>query len=395
MICYHSAKSERLVIVLMPDSLPINDELRELFLKIICSPNATNNFPEIPNIRPVLKRTIQEMLRPNSHCRVNSTIGTRKRKDAERIAKAQLVQILNPSNDHNQKLLIEACWDFVDYQLNSPDICKGKENIFRQEGFQIGSPWHGDVINAPVLFLSINPAITHRCFFPRWHVQEDVFTLAGLDNNGSPYYDLTDIHGRKIPNVISDGEIYSYLTNRFQDTPLTPGAGNLSAVLVNNNNCCVRKPGKVEYWYGMKEAMRCLLGDSCTNTKRLMRSVLSAEIIFWGTKREKNVNNSMLRLQYFWNSFVDPLLRNCGAKILFLVGATSTLQAFNTVTGNKLKNAKAMNWNLGGKNFAVAAMNNPAGQAGSNHVAAIAALKGLGDPQVQQAINKAQYMYNN
>ncbi len=379
----------------MPDSLPINDELRELFLKIICSPNATNNFPEIPNIRPVLKRTIEEMLKPGSPCRVPPATD-------ESAAKAALVTSLNAGNNKYDSTLIEACWDFVDYQR---DFCVKNQTTLATEGFQIGSPWHGDVINAPVLFLSINPAITHRCFFPRWHVQEDVFTFAGLNASGSPYYDLTDIHGRKIPNVISDEEIYGYLTNRFQDTPLThetidkktgkKGGRNLAAIIVDDYYSCYPHRKEVRYWSGMKGAMSCLLGNGFTNIKRLMRSVLSAEIIFWGTKEEKNVNNSMPRLQYFWNSFVDPLLRNCGAKILFLVGATSTLQAFNTVTGNKLKNAKAMNWNLGGKNFAVAAMNNPAGQAGSNHVAAIAALKGLGDSQVQQAINKAQYMYNN
>ena len=78
----------------------------------------------------------------------------------------------------NDTPLIESCWDFVDYQLNRPDMCGGNAALFTNEGFQTGSPWHGDILNAPVLFLSFNPAVTQGCYFPRWHAVNDTFTFA-------------------------------------------------------------------------------------------------------------------------------------------------------------------------------------------------------------------------
>lgn len=373
-----------------------NDELRELFLKIICSPNAPSDYPGIPDIRPMLQRTIEEMTDDNSPCRVKSTIcdknSARKkaRRKAENAAKAALVRRINTNGNNYDTNLIEACWDFVDYQINSRDICMGSTKTFLQEGFQIGSPWHGDVEEAPVLFLSINPAITHRCFFPRWHVHGDVFTLAGLDDSGSSNYNITDINGTTISNCVDDGKIYSFLTNRFQETPLTPDAGNLDAVVVDGYHRCIPRGYEVKYWRGMKDVMTCLLGDGFTDTRRLMRSVLSAEIIFWGTKRENNVNNSLNRLQYFWNAFVSPLLRNCGAEILFLVGATSTLKVFNKITNNALENGDAMSWAFGGKNFHVAAINNP-GRSKPNYKKAVDALND--NCNITATVAKAKDMY--
>ena len=49
--------------------------------------------------------------------------------------------------------LMASCWHFADYQLNNWYICRGNRRVLQREGFQIGSPWHGDVMHASVLFL--------------------------------------------------------------------------------------------------------------------------------------------------------------------------------------------------------------------------------------------------
>ena len=85
----------------------------------------------------------------------------------------------------NDDQLITSCWDFVNYQLNASNTCKGSYSVFWREGFQIGSAWHGDVMQAPILFLSSNPGITQRCLFPRWHPDRGFFTMGGLDASGN------------------------------------------------------------------------------------------------------------------------------------------------------------------------------------------------------------------
>ena len=37
-------------------------------------------------------------------------------------------------------ILAGACWDFVDYQFNTWNMCRGNREVFTREGFQIGSP---------------------------------------------------------------------------------------------------------------------------------------------------------------------------------------------------------------------------------------------------------------
>ncbi|MBQ2616497.1 MAG: hypothetical protein IJG51_06125 [Synergistaceae bacterium] len=279
------------------------------------------------------------------------------------------------------QIFIESCWDFADYQRS---LCAGNGSTLAAEGFQVGSPWHGDVLKAPVLFLSINPAITHRCFFPRWHPAKNAFTLAGLDTNNSPNYSLTDINGNIIPNNItanSDTKIYNFLTNRFQDTAETNN-GKPQAVIVDANTYICRsmienivqngqnvQRAKVQsYWNGMALVMNSLLGfpkecETSGHTKKLMRSVLSAEVIFWGTKTQIGAGNNKkklldARLDYFWDNFAVPLLSQCGAKILFLVGADTTREVFNRhLCVEKRKLFKPYR-NRFGEEFRIAAIDN-------------------------------------
>lgn len=262
----------------------------------------------------------------------------------------------------NNSIFIRSCWDFADYQR---DFCIQNGSSLTHEGFQIGSPWHGDIMDAPILFLSINPAITHRCFFPRWHASINRFTLAGLDS-GNSVYNLTDIHGQQIANDITancDSVIYDFLSNRFQDTFANQNTGNLAAIVVDGTNKCVNAGRDVSYWRGMKFVMERLLGNPKhfspeEHTKRLMRSVLSSEVIFWGTKRQAAVVMTDARLDYFWREFTVPMLKNCGAKILFLVGANSTREVFNRAL--QLRNGELFSLprNRHGEEFRIAAINN-------------------------------------
>ena len=115
--------------------------------------------------------------------------------------------------------------------------------------------------------------------------------------------------------------------------------GNLSGdtdawVIDSTNNCEPKKDG-VKNWEGIRDAMHLLLGfpdgmipqTKVEHTRRLMRSVLSAEVIFFGSQKEYGADNEDT-LDYFWSRYVLPLLNNCSAKILFLCGG-KVIDTFN------------------------------------------------------------------
>ena len=231
----------------------------------------------------------------------------------------------------------ESCWDFVHYQVK---MCNGDPKEFRREGFQIGSPWHGDVIEAPILFLSSNPGITQNCLFPRWHVDEGNFTLGGKSNITIAYKD-DDGNSVELPNEIAPEEgLYDFFTNRFQESWATKitAKGYINALLFKDRKLAGKRCG-VSYWRGMHNFMEKFLIESGEKDKdklskykkeyknlgrMIMAPVLSAEIVPFGSQREIGVKNNDALLDYCWEKFTCPLLENCGARILVLVGSLVT-----------------------------------------------------------------------
>ena len=65
----------------------------------------------------------------------------------------------NPNNNELYK-------DLVDFQRKE---CEKHNSSIATEGFQIGEPWNGDIENAPILFLSSNPAYNFYEISPRWY----------------------------------------------------------------------------------------------------------------------------------------------------------------------------------------------------------------------------------
>ena len=55
------------------------------------------------------------------------------------------------------------------------DECEDNDTSINNEGFQIGEPFDGDIENAPVLFLSSNPAFNFDEVSPRYFADGKVF----------------------------------------------------------------------------------------------------------------------------------------------------------------------------------------------------------------------------
>ena len=234
--------------------------------------------------------------------------------------------ILHPDAP-NKDPFYKGCLDFVSYQRNLyPD-----DETFKQEGFMIRSPWHGNAEKAPILFLSSNPAITPRCFFPRWHPaeapQDERFSLGGLAVGGILTY--LDGEGREesVKNFIGPEDIMHYLVHRFQTTRIS-SHGSLNVWVVDSEGR--RQPKRnakgseanVQFWNRIRDIMGCLLGikdKSPENTRLLMKHVLSTEIIPFGSMNQYGVTAPMLR--YCWKTFTQPLLDACCAEVFVLLGA--------------------------------------------------------------------------
>lgn len=322
-------------------------KLQELFREITC-------FKE-SNISKILEAAIKQTILPNpplkdsfiTHCKNNLGI-----------------------SDEDEPL-IESCWDFVNYQLKEPKMCNGNTATFTQEGFQIGSPWHGDILQAPVLFLSFNPAVTQNCLFPRWHIGNHTFTFAG---QGTPTKD--------------ESQVYEFFRDRLTSAYID-NTGAPNAQYTNGNNF------PVSYWRGMYKTMNILAGipqDGKTITDhchRLMRSVLSAEIIFFGSKDSKHATD-IKHLLYFWDKFTVPMLKECGAKIIFLTGGATQEAFHNILLPNGGIYTPKQYKNKYGQEFVIAAINHIARDTYKNYDTVA---QYLHDSQ-PEIVNEIQNLYN-
>ncbi|MBQ6772724.1 MAG: hypothetical protein IJP48_01550 [Synergistaceae bacterium] len=288
------------------DELP--DELKTLFNEIICAPGS--------KLAPTLRRAIR-LLHP-----------------AVNIDRETFCAI---SDD---EIFSGCCYDFVKYQINDEHTCNGDYDLFLREGFQIGSPWHGDIVQAPVMFISSNPAITQNCIFPRWHSGSGNFTLAGQDAPDSINYN--DENTSNILNAPE--EIYNFLRDRLLKAKTHPtGAGGSYAWTVNPDDKSKSSYKIVSFWRdGLRKIMNGLYPNrdkkninNGEHTQGLMNAALSTEIIFWGSMKEahaKNINT----LNFFWEHFTEKIIKNSGAVMIFLVGERA-LETFKQYYGLNLQ----------------------------------------------------------
>ena len=235
----------------------------------------------------------------------------------------------NPTEDPD---FFNMCRLFADYQKNPARFYKNDYRSFSREGFMVGSAWHGDALNATVLFIGSNPGLTKGCLFPRLH-PDGSLTLGGLDapavmngDNGSVYN-----------NSITYDKAKDFITSRFQHTKINPDNGYLNAYVLRQDGRLVGKPGGVAYWRGMYDVMKALRkdypdGNPAAHGRKLMARVLSTEVVPFGSANEKPFSrknmtafhlNKAKALTYCRDKFIVPLMNNSAVKIVFLVGKIS------------------------------------------------------------------------
>ena len=228
--------------------------------------------------------------------------------------------------------------DFVQYQINE---CKRNNLELEKEGFQIGEPWNGDILNAPILFLSSNPAFNFNEASPRY-MGNGKIVMPAHENNPEEGVDLDYIK--------------NFLRYRIQSSPAYSTRDDLGIPLKDGNVY------RVNYWKNVKNRIEEILPDSIKKTwqamvqngemtqrnyaQKLMKYAVCMEIVPFRSNGQFGVNQSSIN--YCWDKFTQKILALSGASIFVIVGnnnnAAAPMYVFDTFTekmlGNNLADAR-------------------------------------------------------
>lgn len=188
-------------------------------------------------------------------------------------AKKLLIEIVKCKNIHDCKInrnKNNPCYKIVDLQqeLNN---------------FQVPEPWNGDIENAPILFLSINPAINENEEFP-------TFNKLKWDNN----------------------KIIDFFCNRFDGE---------YAKIINDNAYIRYKDGNfsktVGYWNTTLKNTAAIMNIDPINVKMGEDNCI-IEIVHCKTHGQGNLN---IRCENeCFNNYIEKILKLSKAFIIVLVG---------------------------------------------------------------------------
>ena len=220
--------------------------------------------------------------------------------------------------------------DFVQFQINE---CQNNGTTLTQEGFQIGEPWNGDILNAPILFLSSNPAFNFFEASPRLH-KDGSITIPAHGNNPEEYMKLESIQ--------------NFLRCRIQDSPENQNSPQVLNIPLINGNPLGQNIDSVSYWGNVRNRTEGLLPANLTAgwkanpelsqkdyARKIMKYAVCTEIVPFRSSAQNGVNNNSL--SFCWDNFAQRILSIAGASVFILVGQS----ALNTFV-DKVGDAQAL-----------------------------------------------------
>lgn len=209
--------------------------------------------------------------------------------------------LLNPKLAHPYRSIVQ-------FQINE---CNGKGISINEEGFQIGEPFNGDIKQAPILFLSSNPAFNFDEVSPRFFPNSGKLFVPEHIENGSK-------KGKKeIKPDSYDSCIKKFFLSRIQK-------------IINGRSLHIPlKNGKtkaVPYWGCVRENTKYLLPDKIlegykgkAKIREIMKYAVCMEIVPFRSNKENGVPNA---LDKCWDTFTTHLLELSRASVIVLVGNT-------------------------------------------------------------------------
>ena len=210
--------------------------------------------------------------------------------------------------------------DILQFQDNAckgmiQDKTKRSRTSLEKEGFQVGEPFDGDIEQAPVLFLSSNPAFNFDEVSPRYHsASGKIFMPKHKDT----------ITKKQVPaKGMSFVEVKDFFKNRIVNSPSTGNNDECLRISLKNGNTAA-----VSYWTCVRKNTELLLPaplkSSWTNlnpsqrVREIMKYVVCMEIVPFRSNSEIGVNDKLL--DKCWIDFTEHLLELPGAEAFVLVG---------------------------------------------------------------------------
>lgn len=218
--------------------------------------------------------------------------------------------------------------------------CDYNDTSIKEEGFQIGEPFDGDIENAPILFLSSNPAFNFDEVSPRYfpdsgkvfmpeHITQNARAIAG----GNYLFDEVKKIFTEPKREMSFDEIKNFFKKRIQTSPAK-----------NANDRTLRIPLKegglvaVPYWGTIRNnteillppALKALWDGQLTPSQRareIMKYAVCMEIVPFRSTMAEGV---LPALNKCWNDFTKHLLEFSAAKVIVLARPV----ALNTFCAN-------------------------------------------------------------
>ena len=213
------------------------------------------------------------------------------------------------------------------------DECEDNGTSIAKEGFQIGEPFDGDIENAPILFLSSNPAFNFDEVSPRYFPESGrCFMPEHIDGQKQRHFSDGDYSFAAIQNAftvpqreMSFNEIKEFLMTRIQTSPAR-----------NNGDQALRIPLKdgglvaVPYWGTVRNNTEELLPPALTGlwanltpsqrAREIMKYVVCMEIVPFRSTMGAGLTPELF--DQCWDNFTKHLLARSGAKVIILARKT-------------------------------------------------------------------------
>lgn len=217
--------------------------------------------------------------------------------------------------------------EIVQFQI---DECTDNGTTIEEEGFQIGEPFDGDIENAPILFLSSNPAFNFDEVSPRYFpASGKIFMPAHIDTAKKAEYSAGEYSLEEIKKKLTVPqkemtfeEIKDFFTTRIQTSqvrkenaetlyiPLKDG-GTFAVHYwgcVRNNTELLLPPALTSQWNDLSRSQRA---------REIMKYAVCMEIVPFRSNGEEGVDNAK---NTCWDVFTKHLLALSDASVIVLVG---------------------------------------------------------------------------
>ena len=233
-------------------------------------------------------------------------------------------------NDDVCNLLKQPYGEIIQFQIEE---CINNGTSIDKEGFQIGEPFDGDIENAPILFLSSNPAFNFDEVSPRYFAASGkVFKPKHVSvtkrlkfPNSSTEYSFDEVREMftEPQKEMSPDDIKDFLKTRIQTSPARNDEDQTLRIPLRNGGTI-----EVPYWSCVKNNTELLLPTELKNTwtdlnpsqraREIMKYAVCMEIVPFRSSSEIGVNDELLNK--CWIDFTKHLLELSGAEVFVLVG---------------------------------------------------------------------------